>query len=84
MASSKVAISLPEPLLRLVDLECRSRGISRSEFFRIAVDELFQRRRERDAARSYVAGYERDPEDEEEIREALATALAGVVEEPWE
>jgi metal-responsive CopG/Arc/MetJ family transcriptional regulator len=84
MASSKVAISLPEQLLRLVDVECRSRGVSRSEFFRVAVEELFHRQEERKAVGSYVAGYERDPESEEEIREALAAAAAAVTEEPWE
>lgn len=84
MATSKVAISLSEELLRLVDRERRSRGMSRSEFFRVAVEELFHRQQERKAVGSYVAGYERDPESEEEIRDALAAAAAALTEEPWE
>jgi metal-responsive CopG/Arc/MetJ family transcriptional regulator len=84
MASAKVAISLPEDLLRLVDHECRLRGISRSEFLRAAVLELFSRQEERAAVATYVAGYKSDPEDDEEIRVALETASAALVQETWE
>jgi Arc/MetJ-type ribon-helix-helix transcriptional regulator len=84
MASAKVAISLPEQLLRVVDHECRARGISRSEFLREAVLELFARQEERSAVATYLAGYERDPEDDEEIRAALTIASAGLAQETWE
>jgi metal-responsive CopG/Arc/MetJ family transcriptional regulator len=78
-----VAISLPEELLRLVDAECRRRGVSRSEFIRMAVAETFRRAQDRARAEKYVAGYKAAPESDEEVSQALQQAAAVLSEEPW-
>jgi metal-responsive CopG/Arc/MetJ family transcriptional regulator len=83
MATEKIAISLPKELLRLIDLGARSKGLSRSEFIRQAIAELFRRQEERAAAERYVEGYRRTPEDDQEIHEALQTATAALAQEPW-
>jgi metal-responsive CopG/Arc/MetJ family transcriptional regulator len=81
---AKIAISLPEDLLRVVDEQRRANGISRSAFFRSAVEELSRRQREQDAAGRYVRGYLQHPESDEEIQEALQTSTAVLAAEPWE
>ena len=84
MAVSKVAISLPPELLRLVDLECRSRGISRSEFFRWAVNDLFRRRAERAADAEYEEAYRKHPEDPAESEAYLAMTTAAAASLSWD
>jgi metal-responsive CopG/Arc/MetJ family transcriptional regulator len=79
----KIAISLPEDLLRVVDEQRLANGTSRSAFFRLAVEELSRRQREQDAAGRYVRGYLQHPESDEEIQEALQTATAVLAVEPW-
>jgi metal-responsive CopG/Arc/MetJ family transcriptional regulator len=84
MAVSKVAISLPPELLRLIDFECRARGINRSEFFRWAVSDLFRRRAERAADAEYEEAYRKHPEDPAESEAYLAIAAAAVGSLPWD
>ena len=81
---AKVAISLPEDLLEVVEQERKAKGESRSEFFRRAVDELLRQERERAAVEKYVRGYQKMPETTEEIEAALAIAAPVLAEEPWE
>lgn len=81
---AKIAISLPEDVLEIVERERRSKGESRSEFFRRAVEVLLRQQQERLAAEEYLRGYRRMPDTAEEIEavhRAGATVLAG---EPWE
>ena len=80
----KIAISLPEELLRVVDEQRLANGTSRSAFFRLAVEGLSRRQREQDEAGRYVRGYLQHPESDEEIQEALQTATAALAVEPWE
>lgn len=80
--SVKVAISLPRDLLAKVDKERRSSGASRSQVFRQALESQFQRKRQEEEIERYVHGYEKKPESEREIEEALATSLAAFAEEP--
>ena len=82
--AAKIAISLPENLLRVVDEQCRANGTSRSAFFRSAVEELTRRQREQDSAGRYVRGYLQHPESNEEIQEALRTSMTVLSMEPWE
>lgn len=84
MATSKVAISLPPELLRLIDSECRRRSMTRSEFFRWAVDDLFRRRAEREADAEYEESYRRDPEDASVAQAYLAMASASIASLPWD
>lgn len=84
MPASKVAISLPEPLLRLIDDECRRLRMTRSEFIRGAIKSTFERLDERAADDAYVTSYLKDPEDPT-ITAAFGTLAAeALAEDPWE
>ena len=65
-STAKISISLPAETLRAADRERRATRETRSEFFRRAVEELVQRRRERLEIDRYVAGYVAEPEASEE------------------
>lgn len=82
-SSTKISISLPEPLFAAAEKERRGRGESRSEFFRRAVEELLRRERQREEVARYVAGYVAEPEtpyEVEDIDRIGRTALSG---DPW-
>jgi len=65
-ATAKISISLPAETLRAADRERRLTRETRSEIFRRAVEELVQRRKERQEVDRYVAGYVAEPETAEE------------------
>lgn len=81
--SVKIAISLPRELLARVDRARRSSGASRSEVFRRAVESQLQLKLQEEEIERYVKGYERQPESEREIEEALTTGMVTLSEEPW-
>lgn len=81
--SVKVAISLPSELLARVDKYRRSSGASRSEVFRRALESQLQRKQQEEEIERYVQGYERHPESEREIEEALVAGQVALAEEPW-
>ena len=81
---AKVAISLPQDILAVIEQERKTRGESRSEFFRRAVEELLRHEREKVAVEKYVHSYQQPPETTEEIEAALSIAGAVLAEEPWE
>lgn len=81
--SVKIAISLPRDLLARVDKRRRSSGASRSEVFRKALESQFQLELQEEEIEQYIQGYERHPENEREIEEALTTGLVALSEEPW-
>ncbi len=80
----KIAISLPETLLRIVDEQARERGLSRSQLFRYAVESLLRREREEEEVREYVEAYLRQPETEQEVEGMFRAALPAMAQEPWE
>ncbi len=80
---SKIAISLPEELLGVVENERRLTGESRSEYFRRAVETLLGRQREREASESYVHAYRKNPETPGEIEAARRAARNILAQEPW-
>ena len=84
MTTAKIAISLPDELLRLVDQERGAKALSRSEFIRAALVDSFARAEERQAALEYVRAYGDQPETEDEIEAALKSATALLATEPWE
>lgn len=84
MAVSKIAISLPPELLRLIDVECRNRSMTRSEFFRWAVAEHLRRRADSDADSEYIDAYERIPEDPADAEAHLAMASSSIAALPWD
>lgn len=60
--SAKISISMPDTLLRQVELTCAGSRETRSEFFRRAAESLLREVRERDAVERYVQGYLAHPE----------------------
>ena len=81
--SAKVAISLPEPVLKKVERERKVRGESRSEFFRRAVEELLKREQESQAIETYIRGYRVMPESAEEVEAIHRAGVAVLSREPW-
>ena len=84
---AKIAISLPEETLEAVEKERLANGLSRSEFFRRAVEEHLRRVKEREYAEQYIQGYLKYPETKAEIALAEAThhyAFDGESGESWE
>jgi metal-responsive CopG/Arc/MetJ family transcriptional regulator len=66
----KIAISLPDKLLRIAERERKVRRETRSEFFRRAVEALLRQEQERRDVDQYIQGYLAYPESEEEVEEA--------------
>ena len=58
--------------------------MTRSEFFRWAVDDLFRRRAEQEADAEYAESYRRDPEDAAVAEAYLAMASASIASLPWD
>jgi metal-responsive CopG/Arc/MetJ family transcriptional regulator len=81
--SAKVAISLPESVLKAIEKERLSRGESRSEFFRRAVEKLLKQEKEAKLAENYVKAYRDLPESTEEVESAHRIAGSALAEEPW-
>lgn len=82
--TSKIAISLPENLLKEVEREREQSGESRSEFFRRAVEKLLKQEREAEADRNYIRAYREMPETEEEIEAMDKIGRETLAQEKWE
>lgn len=81
---AKVSISLPPSVLDAVERERRSKGETRSEFFRRAVEEYLRRDREREAIGRYLRGYLETPESDEERVWAEGASVAAWQSERWD
>ncbi len=79
----KIAISLPDKLLRIAERERKVRRETRSEFFRRAVEALLRQKQGRRDVDQYIEGYLTYPENEEEIQEALRPSKHLFAAEPW-
>jgi len=82
--AAKIAISLPENLLRAAERKRKATRETRSQFFRRAVETLLQRDRELELERRYIEGYLKYPETEAEVAESHQLAMAAFADEPWE
>ncbi|MBN2076979.1 MAG: ribbon-helix-helix protein, CopG family [Dehalococcoidales bacterium] len=82
--SAKVAISLPEDILRTIEKERKDRGESRSEFFRHAVEKYLKQEKESKEIEVYIHGYTAMPESAEEVEAVHQTGVNTLAEEPWE
>lgn len=82
--TAKVAISLPESILRAVEEARKARGESRSKFFRRAAEKLLKEEREALAVRQYLRGYREMPESAEEVEAIHRAGTAILAGEPWE
>lgn len=81
--SAKVAISLPERVLKAVEKERKAKGESRSEFFRRAAEKLLKQEQESKAIEAYVMGYCVMPESAEEVEEIHRAGVTIIAKEPW-
>lgn len=81
--SAKVTISLPEHVLKAIEKERKTRGESRSEFFRCAAEKLLKQEREAKAVEAYIRGYRAVPESAEELEAVHQAGVAVLAEEPW-
>lgn len=81
--STKVAISLPEGILKAVEEKRKARGESRSEFFRRAAEKLLKQEQESKEVETYVRGYCTVPESAKEVEAAHKIGVAILAEEPW-
>ena len=81
--SAKVAISLPEDVLEVVETERKAKGESRSQFFRRAIERLLKQERDLLAVKDYVRGYQEVPEPAEEVEAVHRVGIAVLAEEPW-
>ena len=81
--TTKVAISLPEHILKAIEEERRTKGESRSEFFRRAAEILLKQARESKQVDRYVQGYRAMPEATDEIETAHRQGISVLAEEPW-
>ncbi len=67
----------------LDDLVTEGFAASRSEAVRMALEKLVDERRRERIGAEIVAGYERQPETDEEIAQAERATRSLVAEEPW-
>ena len=81
---AKIAISLPEEVLQAVEKERLASGVSRSEFFRRAVEEHLRRATEREDVLQYIRGYLEYPETRHERAVAESTLHYAFEEESWD
>ncbi len=81
---AKVAISMPEDVLKAVEKERKARGETRSEFFRRAIEKILKEEGESSAIKDYIRGYRRIPESPEEVKNTHLIGAALLAEEPWE
>lgn len=80
----KIAISLPQELLKAAERERKARGESRSRFFCQAVETFLRQARQHNAIEQYIQGYRDKPETEEEVAAVHQVSSAVLSQEPWE
>lgn len=80
----KIAVSLPEDLLKEAEQERKTLGESRSAFVKRAIRIALEHSDREKAINRYIQGYKRIPESSEEIEAARRAAEIVLVEEPWE
>ena len=82
--SSKIAITLPDEILKRIERSRRRNGGTRSAFIQRAVRLLFKQEQLQEQVRQYVEGYRRVPETDEEVAAAGKRAKAQLAQVPWE
>jgi len=81
--SAKVAVSLPQSILKAVEKERKNRGENRSEFFRRAVLNLLKDERRSKKIESYIQGYSTQPESTQEVISGHRIGVDALAGEPW-
>ncbi len=81
---SKIAISLPEEVLRAIESARKGSGESRSQFLRRAVEAYLRHQKERELDEQYIRGYTEQPETPQEAGGLYGAGLAALAQEPWD
>ena len=81
--STKVAISLPEDILKTIEKERKARGESRSAFFRQAIEKYLKQEKESKEVDAYIRGYTDIPESAEEVEAIHQAGVNTLAKEPW-
>ena len=81
--SAKVAVSLPETILKAVEKERKAKGENRSEFFRRAVVNLLKEEQRTKEVQIYIQGYHTSPESAQEIKVGHQAGVDVLAGEPW-
>jgi metal-responsive CopG/Arc/MetJ family transcriptional regulator len=76
MPSSKLAVSIPDDLLREVERARRRRGLSRSAVVQTGLRAWLKAQRDAERVKRYVDAYRRHPETDEEVAEAARLVRA--------
>jgi metal-responsive CopG/Arc/MetJ family transcriptional regulator len=82
-AATKVAVSIPDQLYRVLERVRRARGKSRSAAIQEALRYWLDHEAQRALVREYEAGYRRKPETRREIKAAEAAAVRLLAAEDW-
>jgi metal-responsive CopG/Arc/MetJ family transcriptional regulator len=83
VSRTQTLVQLNDELLRRLDERAAREGRSRSAMIRDAIEAYLFDEKKAEIDRQIIAGYERIPETEEEMRWAEASAREGIEEEPW-
>ena len=81
---AKIAISIPDEILKAVEKERSESGISRSEYFRRTVEEHLRRENEKEDVARYIQGYLENPETPGESARSQATSAYAFDDVSWE
>lgn len=81
----QIAVKLPDGLVRNLDrLVDDGAFASRSQAVRRALDALVTSYQRKDVDDAFAAGFERDPDRDEELADATRLAVEAIEDEPWE
>ncbi|HEV8641043.1 MAG TPA: ribbon-helix-helix protein, CopG family [Methylomirabilota bacterium] len=82
-AATKVAVSIPDDLYRILERVRRARGKTRSAAIQEALRHWLDHEAQRALVREYEAGYRRKPEGRREVKAAEAAAIRLLAAEDW-
>jgi metal-responsive CopG/Arc/MetJ family transcriptional regulator len=82
-AATKVAVSIPDQLYRILERVRRAKGKTRSAAIQEALRYWLDHEAQRTLIREYEAGYRRKPEGQREIKAAESAAVRLLAAEDW-
>jgi metal-responsive CopG/Arc/MetJ family transcriptional regulator len=80
---NKISISLPEDILKAIELERKENGESRSQVIRRSIEMLLREKKEKKLKLKYIQAYQKIPETVEEVNAAHYSASQIIAQEPW-
>lgn len=81
--STKIAISLPEHILKVIEIKRKASGESRSRFFQLAVEQYLKQQQDLELTETYIQGYRQMPESKVEIETAHRSGVTVLSREDW-